>query len=102
MTGRADIDLWDNESYFGGPIQRLTEYEAACLLAFGLAALLAALFLIGGFVARYTSARMTDLQVLQAVGLTPRQAIGSAAAPGFLAAAAGATVGVAAAIVASQ
>ena len=102
VTGRSDIDMWDNQSYFGGPIQRLTEYEAACLLAFGLAALLAALFLIGGYVARYISARMADLQVLQAVGLTPRQAVASAAVPPFLAAAAGATLGVAGAIVASR
>ena len=102
VTGRSDIDMWDNQSYFGGPVQRLTEYEAACLLAFGLAALLAALFLIGGYVARYISARMADLQVLQAVGLTPRQAVASAAVPPFLAAAAGATLGVAGAIVASR
>jgi cell division protein FtsX len=102
VTGRSDIDTWDNQSYFGGPVKRLTDYEAACLLAFGVAALAAAMFLIGGYVARYISARMADLQVLQAVGLTPRQAVASAAVPPFLAAAAGATLGVAAAIVASR
>jgi hypothetical protein len=102
VTGRSDIDLWDNWAYFGGPILRLTEYEAACLLAFALAALLAAVFLIGQSVARYTSAEVADLQVLQAVGLTPREGVVSAAVPSFLAAAAGATLGVAAAIVASR
>ena len=102
VTGRSDIDMWDNWAYFGGPILRLTAYEAACLLAFALAALLAAVFLVGQSVARYTSAEVADLQVLQAVGLTPRQAVASAAAPPFLAAAAGATLGVAAAIVASR
>ena len=34
----------------------MSEYEAACLLAFGLAALLAALILVGQAVARYASA----------------------------------------------
>ena len=102
VTGQPDIDVWNNLSYFGGPVQRLTRYEAACLLAFALAALVAAIFLIGQSVARYTSASAADLQVLQAVGLTPRQGVASAATPPFLAAAAGATLGVAAAIVASQ
>jgi hypothetical protein len=102
VTGRSDIDVWENLDYFGGPISRLTGYEAACLLAFALAALMAALFLVGQSVARYTSATVTDLQVLQAVGMTPRQAVASAAAPPFLAAAAGATLGVVAAIVASR
>jgi hypothetical protein len=66
------------------------------------AALLAAIFLIGQSVSRFTSATVADLQVLQAVGLTPRQAVASAAAPPTLAAVAGATLGVAAAIVASR
>ena len=84
------------------PIRRVTAYEAACLLAFGLAALVAALFLIGQSVARYTSATMADLQVLQAVGMTRQQAIAAAAAGPFLAGLAGGTLGVAGAIVASQ
>ena len=87
---------------FGEPARKVTAYEAACLLAFGLAALAAALFLIGQAIARYTSATVTDLQVLQTVGMTRRQAIGAAAAGPFLAGVAGATLGVAAAIVASQ
>ncbi len=102
VTGRSDIDVWDNLALFGGPEHRITGYEADYLLAFALAALVAAIFLVGQSVARYTSASVADLQVLQAVGLTPRQAVASAAAPPFLAAAAGATLGVAAAIVASR
>jgi hypothetical protein len=102
VTGRSDIDVWNNREFFGGPVQRITEYEAACLFAFALAALLAALFLVGQSVARYTSATVADLQVLRAVGMTPRQGIASAAAPPFVAATAGATLGVGAAIVASR
>ena len=102
VTGRSDIDVWNNREIFGGALERITRYEAACLFAFALAALVAALFLIGQSVARYTSATVADLQVLQAVGMTPRQAVASATAPPLLAAAAGSTLGVAAAIVASR
>jgi FtsX-like permease family len=102
VSGRSDIDVWDNYVDMGAEVRRVTGYEAACLLAFGVAALVAALFLVGQSVARYTSATVPDLQVLQAVGLTSRQAIGSASGPPFLAAVAGATLGVAAAILASR
>jgi hypothetical protein len=102
VTGRSDIDVWDNLANFGDPVRRMTGYEAACLLAFALAALVAAFFLIGQSLARYTSSTVVDLQVLQAVGMTRRQAVASASAAPFLAAAAGGTAGVAAAIVASR
>jgi hypothetical protein len=102
VTGRSDIDVQNNLVAIGDPIRRVTGYEAACLLAFALAALVAAFFLVGQAVARYTSATVVDLQVLQAVGMTQRQAVASASAGPFLAAVAGATVGVAGAIVASR
>ena len=102
VTGRHDIDVWDNSEKFGDPVRRVTAYEAACLLAFGLAALAAALFLIGQSVARYTSATVPDLQVLQAVGMTRPQAIAAASAGPFLAGLAGGTLGVAGAAVASR
>ncbi|HEX5291486.1 MAG TPA: FtsX-like permease family protein [Streptosporangiaceae bacterium] len=102
VTGRSDIDVWNNRENFGDAVERIIRYEAACLFAFALAALVAALFLVGQSVARYTSATVADLQVLQAVGMTPRQAVASAAAAPLLAAAAGSTLGVVAAIVASR
>jgi FtsX-like permease family len=102
VTGRDDIDVWDNSVNFGDPVRRVTAYEAACLLAFGLAALVAALFLIGQSVARYTSATVADLRVLQSVGMTRPQAVAAATAGPFLAGLAGATLGVAGAIVASR
>ena len=102
VTKRSDIDIWNNVVDFGGPARRVSGAEAACLLAFGVAALVAALFLVGQSVARYISSTMTDLQLLRAPGLTPRQAVASASAGPFLAALAGATLGVAGAIVASR
>jgi len=102
VTGRDDIDVWDNNVNLGDPIRQVTAYEAVCLLAFGLAALIAALFLIGQSVARYTSASTADLQVLQSVGMTRQQATAAAAAGPFLAGLAGATLGLAGAIVASR
>jgi FtsX-like permease family len=102
VTGRSDIDVWDNLASFGVPARRVTGYEAACLLAFGLAALAAAFFLVGQSVARYTSATVSDLQLLRAPGMTPRQTTAGACAAPFLAAAAGATLGVTGAVVVSQ
>jgi hypothetical protein len=101
VTGRSDIDVWDNLATLGDPTRRVTGYEAACLLAFGLAALAAAFFLVGQSIARYASATVSDLQILRAPGMTPRQATAAACAAPFLAAVAGATVGTAGAIVAS-
>ncbi|HXZ76452.1 MAG TPA: ABC transporter permease, partial [Streptosporangiaceae bacterium] len=102
VTGRSDIDVWNNRVTFGDPRRRVTGYEAACLLAFALAALVAAVFLVGQSVARYTSATVADLRVLQAVGMTRWQAVTSASAAPFLAGVAGATAGVAGAVVASR
>jgi hypothetical protein len=102
VSGRSDIDVWNNSVTIGDPIRKVTGYEAACLLAFGLAALVAALFLVGQSVARYVSATVVDLRVLQAVGMTPRQAVASATAAPFLAGVAGATAGVAGAVIASR
>lgn len=101
-TGRSDIDVWNNLEFFGDPVRRATGYEAAWLLAFGLAALIAALFLIGQSLIRYIFATAVDLQVLQSLGLTRRQAVASAVVGPYLGTAAGATLGVAGAIVASR
>jgi len=102
VTGRSDIDVLDDAVWLGEPVRKATGYEAACLFAFGLAALLASLFLVGQAVARYASGGAADLQILKAVGLTRRQAaVCAAIAPG-LAAVVGAGIGVAAAIVASR
>jgi hypothetical protein len=36
VTGRSDIDVWDNYVAFGGPVRKVTGYEAACLRTLGL------------------------------------------------------------------
>lgn len=102
VTGRSDIDVLDDAVWIGEPVRKATGYEAACLFAFGLAALLAALFLVGQAVARYASGGAADLRVLKAVGLTRRRAAACAAIAPGLAALAGGGIGVAAAIVASR
>ncbi len=101
-TGRSDIDVWNNYVDFGGPVRQLSNFEAASLLAFGLAALAAAVVLIGQSVARYISATMADLQLLRGPGLRPRQAVAAAIAAPFAAAVAGTTLAVVGAIVASR
>jgi FtsX-like permease family protein/MacB-like protein len=102
VAGRPDIDVWDNADFFGSPVRRVTGYEAACLLAFGLTALAAAILLIGQSLARYIATTVSELQVLRAAGVTPGQVIAAAAAAPFLASAAGASGGVAAAMVVSR
>jgi hypothetical protein len=101
VSGRSDIDIWDWELKFVAPARKLNSVEAGSLLAFGLAALAAAIVLIGQSLARYTAATMADLRLLRAVGMTPRQAIGAASAAPFLAAVLGTTLAVVAAAVAS-
>jgi hypothetical protein len=101
VTGRSDIDVW-NFADILRQAQRSYVFQARCLLAFGLAALVASVLLVGQAVARYTAASVADLQVLAALGMTPRQAIRAAAAGPLAAALAGATLGVAAAGVASR
>jgi ABC-type lipoprotein release transport system permease subunit len=100
VTGRGDIDVWNLPAQQRQE-QRALAFQARALLAFGAAALLAAMFLVGQALARMTSASIADLQVLRAVGMTPRQAVLAAAAGPALAALAGAALAVVAAAVAS-
>jgi hypothetical protein len=102
VTSRSDIDIWDNLGDFGAAEQQVDSFEAACMLAFGLAALVAAIFLLGQSIARYTAATVAELQLLRAVGMTPRQAVAAASAGPFLTAIAGTMLGVAAALWVSQ
>lgn len=78
VTGRSDIDIM-NLYEQGRTIQHNIAFESRCLLAFGLAAFVAALFLVGQAIARYAAASAAELQTLRALGMTPRQAVVTAA-----------------------
>ncbi len=79
VTGRSDIDVWDLPEMYRDA-QRQIAFEARCLVAFAAAAFVAALFLIGQAIARYATASAAELQTMRALGMTPRQAIVTAAA----------------------
>ena len=101
LTGRSDIDVLDLPEG-ERQLARDTSFEARCLLAFGLAAFAAALFLVGQAIARYSAASVADLQTMQALGMTPRQAIVTAAAGPALMGVVGAGLAAGAAYVASH
>jgi ABC-type lipoprotein release transport system permease subunit len=82
--------------------QQASTFESRCLLAVGGAALIATLFLIGPAIVRYTAAGSAELHTMRAVGMTPRQAIASAAAAPAIAGIVGALLGAGGAIVASH
>lgn len=79
LTGRSDIDIWDLPDQ-ARDVQRHIVFEARSLIAFGVAAFLAAIFLIGQAIARYAAASTAELQTLRALGLAPQQSIAAAAA----------------------
>ena len=70
-------------------------------MAFGAAAFLAGLFLIGQAITRYAAASTAELQTMRALGMTPRQAIATASAGPVLGGVAGGVLGVIVAVVAS-
>lgn len=100
ITGRSDIDVWasadDNRT-----IQRNLDFEARCLIAFGLAALVAGVFLVGQAITRYAAAEAGELRTGRALGMTPRQTILTSAAGPFLASVTGGLLAVAGSIAAS-
>jgi predicted lysophospholipase L1 biosynthesis ABC-type transport system permease subunit len=100
VSGRTDINIWNLREQDRG-MQRTVVFEARSLLAFGLAALVAAAVLIGQAVARYVGASIEELAVLRALGMTPRQSLQAAAAGPVLAAAVGAAVAAGVAVAAS-
>jgi ABC-type lipoprotein release transport system permease subunit len=101
VSGRSDIELFD-QAQTAAREQRTNSFESASLLGFALAALVAAIVLVGQAIARYTAASVADLQTLRAVGMTPTQAVLAAIAGPAVVGVLGTTVGIGAAVVASQ
>ena len=100
VSGRPDIDVVDRADAVRHA-RDVTAFESAWLLAFGLAALLAAMVIVGQAIARYAASSAAELRSVAAVGMTGGQGVLLTAAAPSLAAAFGAAVGVAAAAVAS-
>jgi ABC-type lipoprotein release transport system permease subunit len=100
LTKRTDIDFMDLPAQFR-QIQRQLSFEARCLLAFALAAFVASLFLVGQAIVRYAAGSTAELQTLRALGMTPRQAIGTASTGPAIVGVIGAVAGIAAAYLAS-
>ncbi|MEO3857635.1 ABC transporter permease [Acrocarpospora sp. B8E8] len=101
VSGRHDIGIWDMAQYYARHDREVAAFGAAALLSFGLAALAAALVLIGQSIVRYTTATVSDLLVLRPVGLSPAQTVRAATAGPVVAALAGAAGGCAVAYLAS-
>jgi hypothetical protein len=101
LTGRSDIEVV-NLAEQQQRSQRAVTFEARCLLALAGAALVAAVFLVGQAVTRHTAASLVDLQPLQALGMTPREAVATAIAGVTVAGLVGTVLGAAGSIVASH
>ena len=101
VSGRSDIDVW-NWADKVRHVQSVTAFEANSLLMFALAAGIAATFLIGQSIVRYSASTATDLNVLRGAGMTPRQATVAAAVGPGAAGAGGTVLGVVGAVLASR
>jgi FtsX-like permease family protein len=101
ITGRSDIEVSNQPEQQRG-IQHGIAFEARCLLAFAIAAFVAALFLVGQAIIRYAAASTVELRTLRALGMSPRQATVTAASGPVVAGVLGAALAVGGAFVASR
>jgi ABC-type lipoprotein release transport system permease subunit len=101
VSGRTDIDYF-NQFEALAHTEEVTGFEADALVAFAVAAGIAATFLVGQSITRYSWATVADLQTLRALGFDRRQTRVAAVAGPALAATAGAVLGAVAAVVASR
>jgi hypothetical protein len=100
-VGGPDIEFW-NLAAQARDADRAAGFEANSLLAFAAAAGIAAVFLVGQSIARYSASTVTDLGVLRALGMSAGQSVSAALAGPTLAATAGAALGAVGSIVASR
>lgn len=101
ISGQTDVDVWNVESKYLEPARDSFRFEARTLAAFGVAALLSAMFLLGGMLARSAAAAAERLAPGPALGMSPTQLAWAAALPTALAGLLGAVLGLAAAWLAS-
>jgi hypothetical protein len=101
VTGLTDMFVGDLTASAGG-FSSVTGFEANSLFIFAAVAGTAAIVLLGLAVARFAGSTVPDLQLLRAVGMTPRQTRLAAAAGPTLATVAGTALGAIAAVVASR
>jgi ABC-type lipoprotein release transport system permease subunit len=90
-TQRSDIQIWNLPERSRNQ-QREIAFEARCLLAFGGAVLVAALFVIAQAMARYTGGTVSELRALRGSGMTRGQVIALASAAPLAAAVVGAVL----------
>lgn len=100
VSGRRDIEFFDLPA-MADHAADVADFEANSLLAFALAAAVAAVFLVGQSVARYVAGATNDLHVLRGFGMAPRHVRAAAVVGPLLAATVGAVLGAAASYVAS-
>ena len=101
VTGRSDIEV-SSQIEQQRLLQHHIAFESRCLVAFALAAFVAALFLVGQAIVRYAAACTEELRTLRALGMTPRHAVMTAAAGPAIIGLLGALLGTAGAIFASR
>ncbi|MEJ3654880.1 FtsX-like permease family protein [Actinomycetes bacterium KLBMP 9759] len=91
LTGRPDIEILDLRQE-AAQRQKTIDFESAALLTFALAALAAAMVLVGQAVTRFAAATVADLAVLRAVGMVRREVLLATTAGPALAGAVGAVL----------
>jgi ABC-type lipoprotein release transport system permease subunit len=101
LTGRSDIEIW-NLGEQARVVQRHVDFESRWLLAFGAAALVASLFLVGQAAVRLAASDAADLQIARALGMAAHQATVAGALGTVLAGVAGAPLATLGAVVASR
>ncbi len=101
VSGRPDIDVLDRGDA-ARHARDVIAFESECLLAFGLAVLLAAAVVIGQVLARHAASVVPELHTLRALGVTARQAVMCGAAGPGAAVVTGTAAGALGAVVASR
>ncbi|GAA3833690.1 FtsX-like permease family protein [Nocardioides panacisoli] len=99
ISGKS-IDVWDYDAGYDH-LEAIGRHEAGFLAAFGLAAVVAAVVLVGQAIGRYAAAATTELDTARALGMTPRQVLVAATVNPIIAGGVGALLAALAAVASS-